>query len=340
MNDNFGGKMKQILKVVLSLFALLVIIVFFGCGGNAYEDGLNAMEKGDFNLAIKYLSEAKKGTPENELISEKLALAYMLKGKDLFSKRSNLQAYSGNFSKGEEYIPDSPSQEFQVEYSNLLFDLANAYQNTKPENDVQKEDFLNKTISSLETAIGYNPENLEAEELLTQIKSDNFAAILDRGKKLYLQAKNENNKDLYFTAEYYFKKANNFDSENKEALSYLSKTRKQTLDVLDVEQDFALAIADQTFSKGSYIFEIGIQNNTPDPISIKHENFVITDKDGNTYPLDKATMSKFKNILPEKSITDRKTISGIIAFKMKKKYKLDYLGYKLNNEKIVKKYFP
>jgi hypothetical protein len=329
------------LHFIYVLIALGLIAILLSCGGNSYEDGLNALENKDYNLAIKYLSEARKEIPANPAISEKLALAYILRGKDLYQKRKNISAFTGNFSKGEEFIPAEPSEQFQVEYSNLLLDLANAYQHAKPENDVQKEDFLNKTIASLETALGYYPDNSEAESLLNQIKSDNFTAILEKGKRLFSQAKKENNKDLYFTAEYYFKKANNFDSENKDALIYLAKTRKQTLDVLDVEQDFALAIADEQYSKGSYIFEIYIQNNAPDPIKISHNKFVIMDKNGNSYPLDKETMSKFKTkMLPEKSLTDRKTLSGIIAFKMKKKIKIDYIGYKLSEEKTVKKYFP
>jgi hypothetical protein len=316
------------------------MIVFLGCGGNSLEEGLNALEKEDYNLAIKHLSEAKNEQTDNPVINENLALAYMLKGKDLYDKRKNLSAFTGNFSKGEEFIPATPSQDFQVKYSDLLLEMANAYQNTVPENDVQKEDFLNKTIACLETALGYNPENTAADELLIKIKSDNFSQILDKGIRLYNQATKEDNKDLYFTAEYYFKKANNFDSENKEAANYLSKTRKKTLDVLDVAQDFSLAIADHQYSKGSYIFEIFIQNNSPNPIEIKHDNFILQDKSGNNYPLDKATMSKFKNILPEKSLTDRKTISGIIAFKMNKKVDLDFIGYQLSENKIAKKYFP
>lgn len=322
------------------LITIILLAVFLGCGGNPYEEGLTAFQKGDYNLAIKYLSEARQEAPENQSIDEKLATAYMYKGKDLYDKRNNLSSYTGNFSKGEEFIPAAPSQEFQIEYSNLLLDLANAYQNTKPENDVQKEDFLNKTISSLETSLGYNPDNKASEDLLNKIKSDNFTSILDKGKRLFSQAKKEDNKDLYFTAEYYFIKANNFDPENQEALNYLSKTRKQTLDVLDLDQDFALAIVDQTYSNGSYIFEIGIQNNSPNPVNISYSNFILMDKNGTSYPLDKNTMSKFKNILNEKTLTDRKTISGIIAFKMSKKTKIDYIGYSLGENKVVKKYFP
>jgi hypothetical protein len=332
--------MKFFKRFSLFLFTFSLITGFFSCGGNSFEDGVKALEKGDFNLAIKYLSEAKKETPDNQPINEKLALTYMLRGKDLYGKTKNLSAYTGNFSKGEQFIPDSLSEEFQTEYSNLLLDLANAYQSTKPENDVQKEDFLNKTLSSLETALGFNPDNKDAEDLLNKIKSDNFTAIFEKGKRLYSQAKKEDNKDLYFTAEYYFKKANNFDPDNKDALSYLSKTRKQTLDVPDIEQDLALAIADYQFSKGSYIFDIYIQNNTPDPININHANFVLMDKEGNSFPLDKETMSKFKGTLSEKSLANRNPASGIIAFKMKKKAKIDYIGYKLDDEKTVKKFFP
>ena len=325
---------------LIYLIVISFILLIFGCGSNALEDGIKALEKNDFNLAIKHLSEAKKEKPDDPVINEKLAYAYMLKGKDLFEKRKNLSAFTGNFSKGEEFIPATPSQEFQVNYSDLLFSLANAYQNTKPENDVQKEDFLNKTIAALETALGYNPENNAADEMLTQIKSDNFRQILDKGIRLYKQAIKEDNKDLYFTAEYYFNKACNFDSENEEAAGYLSKTRKKTLDVLDISQDFALAIADHQYSKGSYIFEIFIQNNAPNPIEIKHDNFILQDKNGTTYPLDKITMGKFKNQLPEKPLTDRKTISGIIAFKMTKKADVDYIGYQLNEKNTAKKYFP
>lgn len=332
--------MKHIRNFVIFFIAISLAIVLMHCGGNSYEDGLNAFQKGEYNLAIKFLSDAKKANPENQVTNEKLALSYMLRGKDLYEKTKNLSSYTGNFSKGEDFIPIEPSAEFQTEYSDLLLDLANAYQNTTPENDVQKEDFLNKTISCLEGAVGYNPENVKAEELLNKIKSDNFKAILEKGKRLFAQAKKEDNKDLYFTAEYYFKKANNFDSENKEAFNFLSKTRKQTLDVLDVGQDFALAVADDQYSKGSYIFEIFIQNNSPNPVNISLANFVLMDINGETHPLDNSTMSKFKNVLVEKSLTDRKTISGIIAFKMKKKVKIDYIGYNLGDNKIAKKYFP
>ena len=332
--------MKSV-NLINVLIVFGVTIILLGCGGNSYEDGVNALQKGDYNMAIKFLSEAKKTTPENNAILEKLAHAYMLKGKDLYLKTKNISTFTGNFYKGEEFIPAEPTPEFQVEYSNLLFDLANAYQNTKPENDVQKEDFMNKTIASLETAIGFNPDHGEAEELLNKIKSDNFSAILEKGKKLYTQAKKEDNKDLYFTAEYYFKKANNFEPENKEALKYLSNTRKKTLDVPDIGQDLAIAIADYQYSKGSYIFDIYIQNNTPDPINIKHNNFIFMDKDGNSYPLDKETMKSFKTkTLQEKSLDDRNPASGIIAFKMQKKANVDYIGYKLDEDKTVKKYFP
>ena len=51
-------------------------------------------------------------------------------------------------------------------------------------------------------------------------------------------------------------------------------------------------------------------------------------------------MGKFKNQLPEKPLTDRKTISGIIAFKMTKKADVDYIGYQLNEKNTAKKYFP
>ena len=44
------------------------------------------------------------------------------------------------------------------------------------------------------------------------------------------------------------------------------------MDVPDIGQDLALAIADYQYSKGSYIFDIYIQNNTPDPIVLLQRN--------------------------------------------------------------------
>lgn len=334
--------MKFFTQITIYISLFVMINTSFFCGSNPIEEGQKAYDKADYKLALKYFSEARKDQPENQAIKEKMALSYMMHGKNLYEKTRNIKTFYGNFTRGEEFVPDVPSEEFQTEYSNLLFDLARAYISAKPENEIQKEEYLNKSISSLENSLGYNPENKPAEDLLNKIKADNFSSMLEKGKSLFAQAKKQRNNDLYFAAEYYFIKANNFDPQNKEAEQYLSKTRAQTLDVPDIQQDLALAIGDHSYTKGCYLMYVEMQNNTPESIEVRLDNFNLFDKDGNMYSIDKEMMAKLKKdtVMPEKQLSDRKSNGGIIAFKMAKKKDIDYLAYQLSESKTVKKYFP
>jgi len=337
----FGGNMKYLQSSILFFFLAILIFVSFFCGSSAFEDGKAAFDKGDYNMALKYFIEAKKEQADNQEISEKIAICYMMKGKELFEKTNNVKTFQGNFTKGEEFIPDVPSVEFEKTYSDLLLVLGQAYNNAKPENDIQREDYLIKSISVLEGALVYNHENKNAEDLLSSIKSENFLSMLEKGKSLFTQAKKQRNNDLYFAAEYYFNKANNFDPENKDAKKCLSETREKTLNVADVKQDLALAIVDRNFSKGSYLIDVEIVNNTTESTTVKPDNFNLVDKNGNSYHLDRDLMAQLKDkSLTEKNVSDRKSTGGILAFKMKTEQAIDFLEYKLSDQKSVKKYFP
>ncbi len=334
--------MKHLFKVIFFTIVSLLVIISLFCSGNPFEDGQKAFDNKDYSLALKYFTEAKKEQPENQAIHEKIALCYMMRGKDIFEKNKNIQSFYGNFNRGEEFVPGDPSPEFQKLYSGLLFTLADAYINTTPENNVQKEEYLNKSISFLESSLVFDANNTDAENLLNKIKSDNFASILEKGKGLFNQAKKQGNNDLYFAAEYYFIKANNFNPENKEARDFLSKTRAKTLDVPDIKQDIAIAVGDQSYSKGSYLIYIEVHNNTQESIDIKQNKFKLVDKSGKEYSFDSTLIAKLKKetVLPEQSLKGLKSIGGIIAFKMNKKAKVAYLEYNLSKEKSVKKYFP
>jgi tetratricopeptide (TPR) repeat protein len=228
---------------ILTIF-VLIIFILSQCGSNPAEEGEQAFQKGNYNLAIKHFLEARKQDPSNNILNEKIALAYMYRGEELFSKTKNIKSFSGNFEKSNDFIPENPSVEFKENYSKILYSLAKGYNDSNPQNDIEKEEFLNKSITYLEEATFQDESNSQAAELLEQIKTENFQKMLDKGKDFHNKARKQGKNDLYFTAEYYYKKAAYFDIHNEEAKKLLSKTRGKTLSILNIQEDLAIAIAD------------------------------------------------------------------------------------------------
>jgi hypothetical protein len=266
----------------------------------------------------------------------------MYRGEELFSKTKNIKSFSGNFEKSNDFIPENPSVEFKENYSKILYSLAKGYNNSNPQNDIEKEEFLNKSIAYLEEATFQDESNSQAAELLEQIKSENFQKMLDKGKDFYSKASQQRKNDLYFTAEYYFKKAAYFDIHNDEAKKLLSQTRAKTLSILNIQEDLALAIADYARESNVMILDLVMHNYGMSPIDIDITKFELVDLDGNSYFIDKSTMNKkFANeSLKSNKLAEMKSLEGYIVFSVPKKTKIEYLGYKLNDEKEVKKYFP
>jgi hypothetical protein len=317
--------------------------VFFHCGSDPAAEGDKAFESANYNLAIKHFLEARKANPtEAQTYEEKIALAYMLRGKSMFDRNKNVKSFSGNFEKSLEYIPGSPSDYFKKEYSKILFALGNAYQNARPENEIQKEEYLNKSIQYLEDALYNDENNSSADSLLAKIKVDNFQKMLNKGKDFYTKAGKTKNGDHYITAEYYFQRASYFDIYNDEAKKMLSKTRNKTLSVLNNREDFAMAVADMNRQSKSLILDLTIKNYATSPVSIDIKNFEIVDLDGKSYPLDKNMMdTKFKGkTLKNQELAELKFADGIIVFSISSRVKIEYLGYRLNEDETVKKYFP
>jgi hypothetical protein len=332
------------MKVSNVLIKVPLLFTFFlvACGSDPAQEGENAFNNADYNIAIKQYLEARKQDPKNKAIDEKIALSYMLKGEDLFKKTRNIKSFSGNFDKATTYIPDTPSNEFNNSYSSILYSLAAAYMKAKPQNDIEREDYLNSAISYLEDAIYYQEANTKADSLLKKIKSDNFQKMLNKGKDYYARARKARKFDLYLSAEYYFKKAAYFDMENSEAVKLLSQTREKTLSILNVRDDLAMAIADQVQQNGKLILDITLRNYLNDPISIDIKKFKIMDKDGNGYAIDSQTMnSKFadKQIKNQK-LTNTKDLEGIVVFSVPNKVKKECLAYELDSGDVVKKFFP
>jgi hypothetical protein len=195
----------------------------------------------------------------------------------------------------------------------------------------------------LEEALFLDENNTAADSLMAKIKSDNFQKMLDKGKDLYNKANKQKNYDMYFSAEYYFKKAAYFDIHNEEVKELLSATRKRTLPVLNYRDDVALAIAETKRNKDKLILDIRVKNYLTDPIEVNIDNFTIYDLEGNTYSIDKAWMEKNlgKSRLNSTTLDQKKTfVDGIIVLTVPQNIKPDYLSYKISDSKESKKYFP
>ena len=81
--------------VMRYLAAFLSIVLFIAfllrCGGDPVAEGDKAYAEGNFNGALKAYFEAKKAQPDDQIINEKIALAYTQRGFDLYNKTKNGQ---------------------------------------------------------------------------------------------------------------------------------------------------------------------------------------------------------------------------------------------------------
>ena len=326
--------------LITFIFCLSIILLYTGCGSDPAAEGEKAMQNGEYALAVKHFMEAKKKNPQNQTYDEKIALALMHRGEELFGRTKNIKSLSGNFEKGLEYIPEEPSPEFKKEYSKILYVIGKAYLETKPENEKQKKEFLTMGMDYLEDAVYNDETNEEANKLLTDFKSKNFKKMMDRGMEYFNRAKKTDSGDDYLSAEYYFKKAVDFDPENKEAQTYLSKTRKITMTILNYQEDLTFGIAADQRNSDNLVLEIVMQNFTNTPFKIIVDNFELIDQEGNSYPIDKERTKKYASILKDQEIKGGKQVKGVMAFTLPKTIKLECISYTRENGEVVKKYFP
>ncbi len=331
-------------KIVMSIVLIsLLSLTAFNCGSDPAVEGEKAFQSANYMLAIKHYIEAKKENPDNKnAFDEKIAISYMLRGQELYNRTKNVKSFSGNFEKALDYIPDNPSADFNQQYSEVLYSIANAYMNARPENEIQKEEYLNKTLNYLEDALVNDENNSNASELLDKIKSDNFQKMLNKGKDFYSKAGRTKNNDYYINAEYYFQRAAYFDIHNKDAEKMLSKTRKKTLSILNNRDDLAMAVADMSRQSQNLILDLTIKNYATSPITLDIKNFEIVDVNGNSYKINEQMMNeKFKDKkLKNQKLAELKLAEGYIVFSIPKKAKIDYMGYQLSEEETAKKYFP
>jgi hypothetical protein len=222
------------MKLIKLIILAFVSLYLFNCSGsNPAEEGLKAFQSANYNLAIKLLLDAHKQDSSNRAYEEKISLAFMHRGADLFNKTKNIKSFSGNFEKALNYIPDNASTGFKQNYSQMLYSLGQAYLSSKAQNELQAEEYLDQAINNLEAALLQDSSNTDAENLLTNVMQDNYQKWLAKGKNYYNKARIKRDLDLYFLAEFYVKKAADFKKDDEELRKLHSRIKEKTLSVLN-----------------------------------------------------------------------------------------------------------
>jgi len=332
------------MKTFQIFFTILLAVLIWQCGSDPREEAENAFRDGDYSKAIRLFTALKKEQPMySKAIDEKIALSYMLRGKELYEKTRNVQSFSGNIEKAVELIPGSPSDEFNRLYANVLVALADAYMNAVPANDIEKEAFLNEALADIQKAQAVDPENASADSLMQKFRRDHFEDMKKKAYDSYQKAQKMRDLDYYFISEYYVKKASDFDPNDQELLSLLNKIRQKTISVLNYRDQVSLAIADKRQQKHQLIFDVTIKNYLPTPVNLNVDRFRLVGADGTEYPLDKDMMNIFLKgkSLENQELNDAKPmVDGLLVFKVPPNTRLAFLEYRYDNKNSSRKYFP
>ena len=332
--------MRYLSALILTVFLLTI----FQCGGSKLQEGDEQYASGQYTQAINSYLVYKKENPQATDVSSKIALAYFNKGKQLYDRSRNIDAFAGNYEKAQDYIDDSFTAEQKKEYSSLLYDLAIAYRKTRPNNDIQEEQYFNNTLDYLGMAIENDPQNMTADSMLNKIYVENFQKMFDKGVSYFNRAKKQkNNYDLYLNAEYYFKKAVRFDSSNEEAQKYLSDTRKETLGILENVQPLSFCVTGYKIdnNKNTCYIAVAAKNYSNDPMTIDLNALTLNAADGKVFNVDMKKTAELEKALKENTeIKAYDIVEGQLVYNLEPDTKLEYMAYSYDDQKSVKKYFP
>ncbi len=327
----------------LSVLSIIIIfILLYACGGSEMEQGDKSYASGNYAMAINHYLKFKKDHANDSLVSQKLALAYFQKGKELYQKSKNIKSFAGNFAKAERHV-DSPQDDpaFNKTYSTLLYDLAMAYHNSSPENEVQKEQYFTNTLDYLNLALEFDDGNEQAENALQKIYDENFEAMFNKGVDLYKRARRERNNDLYTSAEYYLTRADHFNPGDPKTEEYLSKVRQKTLSILKNSGPVSFCVVGYKKEKGYFLTDITASNFSRNTMEIDPRLFQLELDDGSLITIDDQKTADFNNALTEKkSIEPRKMLDGVLAFKIPARTKVLAMIYTNHDGQQVRKYFP
>jgi hypothetical protein len=336
----------------MKLFGLFLIsfsiLLLAGCGGDKSIDAEQAFLKGDYTKAIEGYQQVYKQDSTSQRIKERLALAYMYRGQELYKKINNLSSFVRNFEEGQKYIPSEPSSEFNRVYSQIVFQVGQAYYKAHPDNEVEKDIFLSKTTSLMHQALELDSTNVDAQNILDEIKLNNYQKTIDYARSIYDRAQGSGNNNLYFDALTQIRKAQAMGGTNSEMRRMLSRIYAKTLAILNFEDGLALAVLSQEYSNGKIIFGLVIRNYLSYPLTLSFDNFVLADYRGTLYSVDQEIMARDYNMSGVKQISlssyysDRQhsDMDGYLVFALPDSVNLDYIGYRIGAGRISKKYFP
>jgi hypothetical protein len=331
------------MKILSALILTVFLLTLIQCGGSKLEEGDAFVADGKYTQGINSYLAYKKSNPDATGIDNKIALASFNKGKDLYNRSRNIQSFAGNYDKSQEYIDENTmTGEQKGEYSSLLYDLAIAYRSTRPNNDIEEEQYFNNTLNYLQLAVDYNPQNTTADSMISYIYMENFQEMFDKGVKAYNQAKKvRNNIDLYLSAEYYFEKAVQFNSSHEEAAKYLSNTRKETLGILENIQPFSFCVPTYKIDKNKCYIAVAAKNYSNDPIAMDIKSLTLNTTDGKVIPVDLKKTAELEKALNEKTeIKPYDLIEGQVVYALEPGTDLEYIAYSVDDNRTVKKYFP
>ncbi|NOX38735.1 MAG: DUF4352 domain-containing protein [Calditrichaeota bacterium] len=313
-----------------------VLLIFLACGGDPIQQGDQAFQQGKYSEAMKFYNEALKAQPDNPEIKKKIAFTYFKIGEHFFKTRRVIRAFEGQVEKGIQIAPDPDDPEYRRTLSQTYLALAQAYQQVKPENPVQKEQFFKKTLYYLEKAIETDSSNTEAQEALRVFSEKNFQEMLDRGLTAY--KKGPKDPLEYLVAEYYLERALKFNPDHKEAKRYLRLARKKGLDVLNINQDMPIAISSQLKKGRLLAYYIVIRNNTDEPRRVSSQNFYLITADGDE--VQGGTSREFAEPFQDVTLQPGQETGGVVTFQINPRVKYVRVEYWHENDVAGYKNLP
>lgn len=327
--------MKFRLYYSLIIF-VLVFTVLMNCGKSPLEEGDKAYREGNYGLALQHYFQAIKDHPDDPGLKTRIATAFFKQGEIVYQRGKVIRAFEDRIQRGEKYLPDSLSEDLQHTLSDTYYKLALAYKNGSPENPYQKKKYFENTLDNLEKSLEYNPENQEAASTLQSFKNQHFQEMLNKGKLYYSKGKQDALQ--YLAADYYLKNALKMNPASKEAARYLRLIRTRALNLLDPGQQVPIAVTDM-MENGKYrAFLVVVQNQTPQNLPVRADNFFLIAEDGQAYPGKVSEI--FSTPLNPITLPNGKETTGVVAFPLVKQKKFVRLEFRSNGKVLGYKDLP
>lgn len=299
--------MKMRLKIFLPVMIFGLIV---SCNKDPVQKGDEAFESDRLLDAQKYYQEALKQNPGDTRIKEKLLATYFKTGKYFYETKKLVTSFEGQVKQGFAYLPEPIPDSLKKDISVTLLDLARAFREAPADNDYQKEEFLQKSIYYLKTALEYDSANSAVLNDLQKINENEIEGILQKGNAYYQAGQKE--AENYFKAQSYFLEALELDPINEEAIRNLRLTRKKLLGVYDYEQFTPLKIIGKSTIDELLVYEIKILNNTNRVMDLKGDGFSLISADGSK--LGGFFSEQFSMPYLTKKLTSGQEAKGVVSF--------------------------